>query len=371
MLKKILLAIVSIAVLVILMVYLAGGFRERVEPGRANAPVRRLAEGQAVEVAHQIAGIEWVEFVGALRAERRADVAAKIQATILEIRAQAGDSVEAGQELIRLDDRELQAKLGEARQAALAAEEALKNAEKDYKRFKDMLEQGVASRQDFDRMESAWKIAQAQEARARENVKAAETMLSYTVIPAPFAGKIVDKYAQAGDLTAPGRPLLTIYDPGALRLEAAVPEALAAGLTVGETLEVRLETLRQNVEGVIEEIVPQSEAASRTVLVKVRLPELPGSYEGMFGRLRVPSRERVRFCIPQSAIREVGQLAFVDVVRDDGTLERRQVQLGEHSNLGRVEVLAGVEAGERVALYGPPPPPLPEDVPLFPGRAGQ
>jgi len=80
--------------------------------------------------------------------------------------------------------------------------------------------------------------------------------------------------------------------------------------------------------------------------------------EGAFGRLLIPSRERVRLCLALSAVRRKGQLRFVDVVKKGrqgkpgDPLERRLVRLGEHSHLGRVEVLSGLEADERVVLCG-------------------
>jgi hypothetical protein len=97
------------------------------------------------------------------------------------------------------------------------------------------------------------------------------------------------------------------------------------------------------------------------VLVKVAVPKSESMVEGMFGRLMIPSRELVRYCAPESALREVGQLKFLDVVNEDDTIERRQVSLGDHREYERVEVLSGVEPGERVVLYGPPPPPFPAE----------
>jgi len=85
--------------------------------------------------------------------------------------------------------------------------------------------------------------------------------------------------------------------------------------------------------------------------------------EGMYGRLLIPTGERKRYCVPLSAVRRVGQLAFVDVATSGGILERRPIKLGEHSEYGRIEAISGVEDGETVVLYGPPPPPFPEQLP--------
>lgn len=351
-------ALAGLAVLAVGVAYLSGVFREKVEPGRVEADEERLGD-RPTDIVHEIIETEMAEVTGTLRATRRTQISSNILATILEITVSSGDEVEAGEVLVRLDDRDLKARLEQARQAVVAAEADLQQTRADYERFKGLAEDNVVSQQEFGQKEAAYKVAQAQVDQAREAVREAETLLSYSVIRAPTEGVVVDKLAEAGDTATPGRPLLNLYDPSAFRLEAAVPEGLASKIALGDSLDVKLDVLETTLTGNVEEIVPQAETASRSVLVKVRVPKEPGMVEGMFGRLLIPSRERVRYCAPESAIREVGQLKFLDVVVEDDTIERRQVTIGDHREYGRVEVLSGVEPGERVVLHGAPPPPFP------------
>lgn len=350
--------LVGLIVLVIGVAYLSGTFREKVEPGTAAAEHRELGD-LPTDIIHEIVETETAEVSGTLRATRRTEISSKVMASILEIRVRAGDRVNAGDVLIRLDDRDPRARRDQARQAVAAAQADYARAEADHARYAGLLKDGVISQQEYDQKEAAFKVARAQLEQAKEGVVGAEAQLSDTVIRAPGAGIVVDKLAEAGDTATPGRPLLNLYDPGAFRLEAAVPEALASSVKLGDRPQVRLDVLDKTLEGQVEEIVPQAEAASRSVLVKVGVPQEPGMVEGMFGRLLIPSRDRVRYCAPQSAIREIGQLHFIDVVDEKSELQRRQVTLGEHREFGRVEVLTGVEPGERVVLYGPAPPPFP------------
>ena len=81
---------------------------------------------------------------------------------------------------------------------------------------------------------------------------------------------------------------------------------------------------------------------------------LPGMTEGMFGRLLIPAGERRHLCLPTAAIEHIGQLEMVDVVKPDGTIERRQVKTGRLGMKDRVEVLSGVRAGEQVLLKSAP-----------------
>jgi len=359
--------VIAAAAFCLILAYMSGGFHEKVTPEKLEPP-RRTVGDQPTDIVHKIIQTERIEVTGSLRAERRTEVSARIMASIVEINARAGAHVAEGAVLVRLDDRDLRAQFEQAKQAEIAAEAGLQEAQSQFERLKSLLEQKVASRKEFEQAEANWKIAQANVRQAHEAKSGAETLLSYAVIKAPAGGIVVDKLADVGDTAAPGRPLLTIYDPAGLRLEAAVPEALASGLATGDVLEILLDSADANepLEGAVEEIVPQADAASRSVLVKVKVPSgVPGLVEGGFGRILIPSRERVRLCLAQSAVREVGQLRFVDVVGENGIVERRLVTLGERSRLGRVEALSGVEADERVILYGPAPQPLPPGVRLF------
>src|SRR5690606_18193574 len=154
--------------------------------------------------------------------------------------------------------------------------------------------------------------------------------------------------AEPGDTAVPGRPLLRIYDPELLRVEAPVRESLAVGLRVGQTLAVEVPALGEVVNGTIDEIVPFAEPGARTLLVKVVLPTRdPRLFAGLYARIAVPAGEWRRVLVPADAVARVGQLAFVTVVTEADVLERRFVTLGPAAN-GEVEIASGLAPGERV-----------------------
>jgi multidrug efflux pump subunit AcrA (membrane-fusion protein) len=152
--------------------------------------------------------------------------------------------------------------------------------------------------------------------------------------------------------------LLAIHDPSDLELHASVGESLAAHLRLGQTLRVRVDATQIDTKGTVREIVPRAEAASRSVLVKVTLPQQPQTandtnqlYIGMFGRLQIPVGQLDRLVVAVGAVQRIGQLDVVDVVTDKNWLERRYVRLGERFG-SDVEILSGVRLGERIALPG-------------------
>ena len=131
-------------------------------------------------------------------------------------------------------------------------------------------------------------------------------------------------------------------------------ENLGAKLQPGDELEVHIDALDEDFPGVVDEKVPQAEAASRSFLVKVRIPQSEELYEGMFGRLKVPAGIRRHLCLHTCAIQRVGQLEFVTVVDlSTGSRERRFVKTGRRGDESHREVLSGLEAGEQVVLVRP------------------
>jgi RND family efflux transporter MFP subunit len=213
-----------------------------------------------------------------------------------------------------------------------------------------MYASNVASKRDLDRTNAALRMAQAELERARQNFADTEVGVSYAEIRSPVAGRVIDRLAEPGDTAAPGAPLLRIYDPGAMRLEAPVREGLATRLTSGQPIRVHVEAVDLVLEGQIDEIVPAAEPGARTFLVKVRLPRDPRLFSGMFGRMAVPAGEERRLVMPAAAVERIGQLEYVTVLEEDGTPARRLVTTGPTTGDGQIEVLSGLSVGETVLL---------------------
>jgi RND family efflux transporter MFP subunit len=253
--------------------------------------------------------------------------------------------------VVRLDSRELKARAEQARQAVVAAKATRARAEKDFKRKQRIhkADAGAVSRADLDRAQAAVSTTRAQLLRAQRQEDEAKTALSYSTLTAPIAGRVVERYADPGDTARQGEPLLRMYDPDTLRLEASVRESVASKLTKGQQLSVRIDALQKEFAGSVDEIVPSADPGSRSFLVKVSLSSSAGLYPGMFGRLLVPIGQIDRIYIPQNAVTRVGQLDYVIVKTTEGTA-RRYVRLGEQATDDRVEAISGLSAGDRILI---------------------
>ncbi|MCX6969774.1 MAG: efflux RND transporter periplasmic adaptor subunit [Verrucomicrobia bacterium] len=274
------------------------------------------------------------EVVATVNSRLRSVIESKVSGRIDKMLVTPGQQVKAGELLAELDVREIRAKLDQATPVR-------EQAEKDLKRFTDLLAKRVITQQEFEGAESKARVA-------RAAVIEAETMLGYAKVTAPFDGLITRKLADVGDLASPGKPLVEMEDPSALRLEAAVPEAIIDRITLGSKLGVRIGS--NELEGVVREISPTADPNSRTLLVKLDLPAMPGLRTGQFGRVAVPVAETSVLRVPASAIIRRGQMELV-FIRDGGNARLRIVKTGKLIG-GEIEIVSGVNSGEQVIIEG-------------------
>ncbi len=276
------------------------------------------------------------EVVGTVRAKDTVDVAPTVMGKILELRCTLGARVNAGDVIARLSLQELNARLDQAR-------ESLAQAELELARVTRLHAMGALPGAEYDAVVSRHRIAQAARAEAA-------TMAGYAVVRAPFAGVVTSKPANAGDMAMPGRALCVIEDPSTLRFEAAVPEQLARAFAVSARIQVSLDSLDTTLTATVAEISPNADAASRTVLVKLELPNDPRLRPGAFGRATVPASEVRALTVPDRAVIRHGQLEAVYTVVD-GTARMRLVRSGRRMN-DRIELRSGVREGEQIVIEG-------------------
>jgi RND family efflux transporter MFP subunit len=316
---------------------------------------------------------------GTIRARQSAGIAAKIAANIQEVRVHSGDHVQAGQTLVVLDRRDLEANLRRAEAARMECENAVNEAESaiasarasvelarvSHKRFQELLSKASVSQQEFDESQARLKSGEAAldmtlskrrqvEARRSQSeaeIAAARVALGYATLAAPFAGLVTERKADPGSMAMPGAPLLTLEREGNLRLDASIDESRLGLASIGEGVAVEIDSLNRTVPGRIGEIVPSIDPATRTFTAKIDLPAVPGLRAGMFGRVAIAAGKREAVLIPPSAVLERGQIRSVHVVEGD-TARLRFVTLGELRDERR-EVLSGLRAGEQIIVGAP------------------
>ena len=193
-------------------------------------------------------------------------------------------------------------------------------------------------------------VVQSRGKEAANMVQEAEIGLGYTTIKAQEKGEVARRLAEPGDLAFPGKELLTLQTGASLRLEAMVRESLIGHVRLGDTLTVVVSALGgdEPLSGTVDEIEPLADPVTRSFLVKAKLPEVPGLYPGMFGRLMVPLGERESVLIPEAAVHRIGQLETI-MVRSGDKWESVYIRTGAVYN-DMVEVLSGLSGGETIGI---------------------
>jgi RND family efflux transporter MFP subunit len=315
---------------------------------------------------------------GVVQARTTATVTARILAPVREVRAVPGDRVRAGQVLLVLDGRDLEARARSARAAAQAAgqgataaaaeqraaDAALALARATHDRIATLEAKRSATRQELDEAIAALRAAEARvagaTARAQEALSgvasanaasdAAGTTESFALITAPFDGVVTEKIVEPGNMAAPGTPLMRLDDTRGFRLDVRVDESRVGQIRPGASVPVSLDAgaggATTAVAGTVTEIGRAVDADTRAFLVKITLPDTAGLRSGMFGRARFAGQERRALMVPAGAMVRRGQVTSVFVV-EKGIARVRLVSMKDR------EVLAGLSEAE-IVIVDPP-----------------
>ena len=232
----------------------------------------------------------------------------------------------------------------------------------------NLKKQDAVSDQEFDEVESRYRRAEAalsraaamvQTARAQVReaqaaVTAASVRRKDAIVVAPDDGVVAAKIVDEGDLVAPGSPLLTIDSSGGYRVDVMIPESHIDEIGLGETVQVLIPAMANaRFTAPITTITPSADPASRSFLVKIKLPQGPAFRSGMFARVFVPLPGGKKILIPQKAIVRLGQLQGVYIADSKNVAHFRLIKTGKHVG-DKVEILSGLEPGERIVSVLPP-----------------
>jgi len=233
---------------------------------------------------------------GVVEAVRQTTLAAQVAGAIVALPVKAGDTVRAGQELVRLDARAAQQTVAASAAQVQAAQATLNVASKDFERQQQLHQKQYISQAALERAQAQRDAAQAQVQALQAQTHAAQAQSGFFTLSVPYAGVVSEVPATLGDMALPGKPLLTVYDPSALRITAAVPQSLAAAISANP------KSVQYELPGVsghstpaapaLVQVLPAVDAATHTVQVRLTLPAgMTGVAPGVFARVWLPGSD--------------------------------------------------------------------------------
>lgn len=304
-----------------------------------------VAPAQYREVA-QTFGVD-----GVVEAVRQSTVSAQIAGRVQEILFDVGDRVEKGQVILRIDEREAAQALAGSQAQVLQAQAAMQNAKANYERARQLFAQKFISQAALDKAQADYKIALAQAAASEAGAGQASLAHGYTAVTAPYGGVVAARLVEVGEMVVPGKPLMTGFDPGNMRVVASVPQDKLADIGAKPEAVVEVPSLQRRIKAASFTVQPVADARTHSTQVRVSLPaNEPNLYPGMFVRVHFSVGTATKLLIPAGAVLRRSEVVAVYVVDEKGEARLRQIRLGEPAGRDEVEVLAGLNPGEKVAL---------------------
>ena len=306
--------------------------------GRGGARGQQVSEATVANRSFS----DTIEVLGVARGRKSVNITSNSSELITRVLFQDGQRVSAGTPLVELQAREEDADIIQARAQVT-------QAQRNYERYRELAERGIAARITAEQAETDL-------ATARASLSAAQARLGDRVIRAPFAGILGLSGVTAGTLINPGAVITTLDDIDTIRVDFPVPErylnVLRTGLPITATADAFGD---QAFQGRIALIDTRINETTRAVTARAEFPN-PGARirPGMLVRVAVQQGQRTSTAVPESAIQYEGDGAFVyRIAGSDGklTAQRVEIQTGAVEG-GFVEIVSGLRAGERVVGSG-------------------
>ena len=316
-----------------------------------ETPVPAAAQPALASVVVQSETVpEEVVLDGVLEALNQATVSAQTSGRVIELPYDVGDYVPKGAVIARFRATEQEARLTSANAGVREAQARRDEAEATFRRTRDMFARGLVAKAALDNADAALRSAKARVDAAAAAAKEAQEQSEHTVVRAPYAGIVVKRHIEVGETATVGRPLMTGLSLEHLRAIVQIPQQAIGPLRANKQARVILPDGR-SVDATQVRIPPSADPATHTYDVLVTLPEGDhGGYPGMLVKVAFVSGQKQELRVPAAAVVHRSEVTGVYVLGDGGRIEFRYVRPGTTAPDGRVPMLAGIAAGERVAL---------------------
>lgn len=290
---------------------------------------------------------ESVRLDGVIEAVTESTVSAQTSGTVLRLPFDVDDSVKAGELIVKLEDSEQRARLNQAQGNLQVAQVDYRDARQHFERIEEVYERGYVSQQEYDQAQNRLAAAEARRDRARAAVDEARKQIDYTTVIAPYSGILTERHVEVGESVNPGQPLLSGVSLEELRVVVGLPQKYVESVRARRRTLVTVDDGRVLRTGEMT-FYPYADEQTHTFRLRLALEEPEASlYPGMLVKVEAPVAEREALWISAGSLIRRSELRAVYVLDQQDRPRLRQVRVGLR-RADRIEVLAGLDAGERV-----------------------
>jgi multidrug efflux system membrane fusion protein len=337
---------------IILLTLLIGGviFKNKpaVKPFAADIPLVRTQKISPDETS------QTYSYSGEVRGRYESQLAFQASGKIIRRDIESGSLVTTGQALMRIDPIDIKQGVDAKKAQVLAAQSQFKLAQDNLERFQEVYQQKLMSKAELERYQNAYNAALALLQQAKAQYTQGANQLNYCNLYADSAGVVATVYAEVGQVVAAGQPVVVLVKGNEREIEINVPENRLADLNKGQPLKVTFWAL-PNVaaEGRVREISPVADKLTRTYRVRVSLLNPPSALKlGMTATVTTTERSnQAAAYIPLTAIYQTGDTPEVWVV-SHGVVRLKPIKLGAFGEDNQVQVLEGIDLGDRIVTAG-------------------
>ncbi len=294
----------------------------------------------------------YYETAGTTTPEITSHVASRVMGTVKSVDFKQGQFVYAGQTLVDLSNSDFLEKVRAAQKSVQEAEQNKMLANVTYKRYKELYNERVITPQEMDEIKTKKNVANMQYKQAATMLSYAKIYYGFTKISAPISGIVSEKNVNIGDMAIPGMPLLTIENTSSFKINAYVDEKYLDKLSIGMPVYISpSDNENKKIQGIITQIVPSINPATRTFLIKIQVRNPFNLKSGLYVKVYIPIGKKKGILIPQNAIVRKGELIGVYEVNSSGIITYNLIRTGNKYN-GQVEVLSGLNPGDKIIIKG-------------------
>ena len=290
---------------------------------------------------------------GVVEAVNQVTITAQTNARVLELPYDVNDVVAKGDVLVRFSDVEQKSARNAAQAQISSAQATYKDAQASYERIAAVYAKGYVSTAQMDQQRAARDAAKAALQAARAQFSEVGQQLDYTVLRAPFAGIVTQRFVHVGQAVQAGppspQPLIQLQALDDLRVNVQVPQSAVESIRKFHAAEILLDGGHgRRIRASAVEVFPYADPGTHTFNVRLQLPAGDaGLYPGMTVKVAFATGEAKRLLVPAAALVQRGELVAVYVIGEH-SVTLRQIRIGNRDG-DQVEVLAGLDDGERVA----------------------